>query len=189
MKNPIQQFAIDRAHARKLGDLLVDRCFVASVDADGNPQVRTLVLRDIEGALAIFCNATSCKVSEIRNSDRVAILVYWPSVNVQYRMSVRVEALNDEVVKSHWRQKPVITKKLDWFYERHPQSSGIDSRGYLLQAILEMDEPVVAPPSAMALEFQPVLVERLNLDTDEGIHDRQQYALEDGSWTVKTIVP
>ena len=189
MNNPIELFAVDRSRARESGDPLVDRCFVSSVDALGNPQVRTLVLRDIDGGLAIFCNASSCKVAEFKNSESISVLVYWPSINVQYRLGVHVSPLNHETVKSHWHLKPPITKKIDWIYENHAQSSEIASRERLLQAISEMGIPSDAPPKAIGLRFQPVLVERLNLDTDEGIHDRRRYALVDGIWAVKTLVP
>ena len=189
MNDPIELFGLDRSRARELGDPLVDRCFVSSVDADGNPQARTLVLRDIDGEHALFCNATSRKVEEFRNSKSIAVLVFWPSIQIQYRLSVHVSSLNHEIVRSHWQLKPPITKRLDWFYENHPQSSEIASRDCLLRAISDMDDVTDAPPSTMGLRFQPVLVERLALDTDEGIHDRRRYALVDGNWIVKTLVP
>ena len=59
-------------------------CVLATVDENGIPQARTLVLRDIAEGLAIYINASSPKWQQCQ--DMVAIQTWWPSVQVQYRM-------------------------------------------------------------------------------------------------------
>ena len=84
--DPLTQLLADRERAREAMDPCANLCVTATVDADGQPQARTMVLRELGTRLAIFCNDTSPKWQEITNSSHVAITVFLPSANLQYRM-------------------------------------------------------------------------------------------------------
>ena len=189
MKDPVAAFAIDRARARELDDTLVDRCFLATVDAHGEPHVRTLVLRDVDDNLALFCNASSPKVAELQNSKTVAIVAYWPTIQVQYRMNVRVRKMDPAIVARHWRLKPTTTKKLDALYEHTPQSTEIKDREALIAAVSEAEIPKIASSNSIGFLLHPVRIERLDLNTSEGIHDRRLYSLRNQLWAVSTLLP
>ncbi len=69
--SPLQRLREDRARARALQDPYADLCALATVDVRSHPQVRTLVLRDLDNGLAVFVNATSPKW---RTMNRVAAM-------------------------------------------------------------------------------------------------------------------
>ena len=191
MADPIALLARDRGKARELGDPWANLCAVATVTAAGEPAVRVLVLRDVAGRLGVFVNATSPKVAEFANTPKVAVLVHLPALGLQYRLRCGLEPMPPEVVRDAWRQRPAMPKRLDWFYERHPQSSAFKGRAALLRAVAELalPEPLAAPPAATGFLFQPVEVDRLDLVEDGGLHDRRRYARQGAQWRESALVP
>ena len=186
--NPIQWLGEDRQRARTQQDPYADLCALATVDARGNAQVRTLVLRDLDGRLAVFVNASSPKWPHMQ---RVAAVIFLASVNVQYRLACVTQPVPAGLVHELWQHRPEAPKQLDWFYRQRPQSAELMSRQQLLDelAALQAPEPLVAPESARGLYLQPEAVERLDLNTDNGVHDRRHWRLVDGAWRARVLVP
>ena len=186
--NPLEQFNDDRRRARETQDPYANLCAFATVDGEGAPQVRTLVLHDVERRLAVFVNATSPKWQEVANP---AVLVFLASLNIQYRLRCTTEAIPDPIVRDSWHLRPEIPKRMDWFYFRHGQSSAIASREQLLEefATLAPPEPLVAPESAKGLFLVPIAIERLDLNQPEGVHDRRRWVRGDGEWVETVLVP
>lgn len=165
-------------------------CTVANVDAQGAVQIRTLVLRNVNDQLAVFVNATSPKWPALQQT--FAVQTYWPSVALQYRLQVSTTAIDANLVHKSWRLRPDLPKRMDWFYQQHgQQSSTVASRQALLDLVnrVELPEPLAAPEQARGLGLIPFEVERLDLSQADGIHDRQRYCLQNGIWSVTTLVP
>ena len=137
---------------------------------------------------ALFVNSTSPKFREFRQSSTVAIVVYLPSLAVQYRLRCSLEPLPVGLVRASWQLRPPIPKRMDWLYEDHPQSSVIDSREELVD-LLAGPEPPSAPESAVGFVLVAESVERLDLDTDDGVHDRRRYAFDGHSWSEEVLMP
>ena len=79
--NPLLRFQEDRQKARDANDPMAAVCVLASVDGNGLPQARTLVLRDIPQGLAIYISASSPKWQQVQ--DVIAIQTRWPSLQEQ----------------------------------------------------------------------------------------------------------
>lgn len=194
--DPLALLAADRRRAREENDPWANLCVLATVTAAGEPAARVLVLRDVNDRLGVFFNATSPKADEARRSRSVAVLIYLPAASVQYRLQCALEPIAAEVVHGAWQQRPDIPKRMDWFYQTHPQSSAFGSRDALLEAVagVALPEPLVAPASAAGCFLAPAEIERLHLAPGAGapsaLHDRRRYALRrDGSWMETALVP
>lgn len=191
--DPVALLRDDRSRAAERSDPMANLCVVATVDA-GEPEARTMVLRDLEPALSgppsfgLFVNSTSPKFREFRQSSTVVIVVYLPSLAVQYRLRGSLEQLPDGLVRASWQLRPPIPKRMDWLYEDHPQSSVIDSREELVD-LLHGPEPSSAPESAIGFRLVAESVERLDLDTEDGVHDRRRYTFDGQSWSEEVLVP
>ncbi|MDC0559358.1 pyridoxamine 5'-phosphate oxidase family protein [bacterium] len=186
--NPLSLFSRDRTRAS--GDPMAALCTVATVDNRGKPQLRTLALRDVDSHLAIFVNATSPKWADLQHD--FAVHTYWPSIAVQYRMQVTSEPIDAQKVHASWQLRPDMPKQMDWFYEQiAPQSSVIESRGQLHQQLngANLGTPVAAPTNARGLYLRPFIVERLDLNQPDGLHDRTRYQLDGDHWHCQTLVP
>jgi len=202
--NPLRRLDEDRRQARQQRDPWADLCIVSTVTTDGEPAGRVLVVRELDSGtrgtsasrpespvLGIFVNASSPKVDEFSNSSTVAVLIYLPSLMVQYRLRCTLEPIESAVVHQAWQMRPEIPKRMDWVYETHPQSSEIASRDTLVDAVASRsrEEPLLAPDSAVGYVFQPSEVERLDLSGGDAPHDRRRYTVLEGDWVEAVLVP
>lgn len=193
MTDPLKQLLIDRQAARERSDPWAALCVVGTVqtvpDATDRAELRTLVLRDLEGELALFFSATSPKWQQLNEKDTVALLVYLPSLEVQYRLQASWTPIPTATVHKHWQLRPNIPKRLDWLYEAHPQSTALE-RTKLTAALTDDDQenpPATAPAAAMGIVLQPLEIERLQLSA--GIHERYLFTRADEQWTQQSLVP
>ena len=190
MTDPIGIFHDDRARARQAEDPMAALCTVANIDADQQPQLRTLVLREVDGALAIFVNATSPKWQAL--TAGFAMHTYWPSINIQYRFQVQAAHVDPNLVADSWQLRPDVPKRMDWYYENHaPQSAPVSSRDDLLTNLTTMNlaEPLQAPENARGLIMEPQRIERLDLNQPDGVHERTLFILSATGWQRETLVP
>ncbi|MEM7100732.1 MAG: pyridoxamine 5'-phosphate oxidase family protein [Pseudomonadota bacterium] len=188
--DPLALFNADRSAAFAAKDPMAALCSVATIDAQGHPCVRTLVLRDLEGQLALFVNASSPKWNALQ--EQFSIMTYWPSQQIQYRFMVSGDPIPHEIVAQSWDLRPAAPKRMDWFYEQMAtQSTPIADRDTLLAQLdaLELNEPLNAPSNARGLALNPVSVERLDLTQENGVHDRVLFARVDEHWEQRVLVP
>lgn len=189
--DPWQQLHEDRSAAFEAKDPCANLCYLATVDGSGAPQVRTLVLRALEdNGLGLFINSTSPKWQQL--AAGVSVLVYLPSLSLQYRIQAQVEAIAKSTVDASWTLRPDTPKRLDWFYQSYgAQSSAVQDEATLLRE-LDMqvpDTPEQAPESAQGLRLLPKQIERLDLNAAGGPHQRQLFTLEGTSWVAQTLIP
>ena len=189
MANPIQLIHEDREHAREEGDPLVDRCFLATVRKDGEPAVRTLVLRDVDSRYAVFFNATSPKFEQIRESRTVEVLLWYPSILIQYRLRCVLKPIPSGMVHDQWQNKPAITRRVDLAYAVHAQSSRIPDRKHLQELVSDQFATQVAPDSVIGFFLEIREIDRLNLATEEGLHHREKYVSSSEGWERQTLMP
>ena len=211
--DPLGWLHKDRHQARQRQDPWAELCVMSTVTGEGEPSARVLVVRELDlgtetasasaprserghtgatnPALGIFVNASSPKVDEFSPSTTVAVLIYLPSVMVQYRLRCTLNAIDPVVVREAWQMRPEVAKRMDWLYETHPQSTEIASRRTLLDAVSSKSwtQPLLAPQSAVGYLFQPFEVERLDLSHADAPHDRRRYSAREGDWVESVLVP
>jgi len=189
--DPLTKLQSDRQLARERNDPCAGLCTLANVDDTGAPQARTLVLREIDERLAVFVNATSPKFPLLLGGP-VSIVIWLPSISVQYRLACETVPVPDLLVAESWQLRPDPPKRMDWFYTNiQQQSTPIESRDRLLERVhaQNLPDPLVAPSTAKGLYLQPGIVERLDLGQENGIHDRRRYTLGNPGWYEEVLVP
>ncbi|MAT83096.1 MAG: hypothetical protein CMD39_02290 [Gammaproteobacteria bacterium] len=192
VRDPLTLLADDRARARERDDPCASLCTLASVDAAGHPQARTLVLRDVDDRLAVFGNETSPKWQQMATAASLAVVVWLPTLQVQYRLQCTTRPVPKPRVHESWLLRPETPKRLDWFYTREAaQSTAVASREALLAKLegLTLREPLLAPRTAAGVFLEPAAIERLDLATDDGVHDRVLYRRQADGWHTVTLVP
>ena len=188
--NPVELFKLDQQTARNQKDPYASLCVISTISKEMLPQSRTLVLRQVEGSLAIFRNKSSPKWEELKNG--VALQTYWASTQVQYRMSVSTKPIDKEIINQSWQLRPEIPKKMDWIYQsRFPQSSKVTSLDQIRSETRKFTEveKLTATENATGLILTPQKIERLSLDTPDGIHDRKLFILTKEGWSENQLMP
>ena len=190
--NPLIQLINDRNAARDQGDPCANLCTAATVDKRGCPQARTLVLREIEDRLAVFGNNTSPKWPQMSGEAAVAIVVWLPSLQLQYRLACQTEPIPAQIVHESWALRGEPPQRIDWYYtRRQPQGSPVTDRDTLLRQLQTVDlpEPLVAPETASGLYLVPQSIDRLDLNQTDGVHDRRCFELVAEAWVESILVP
>jgi pyridoxamine 5'-phosphate oxidase len=123
------------------------------------------------------------------------VLLWYPTMQRQYRISGTMEFVDDAFVKTSWLRRPRGSKLLDLYYEhRGDQSSLINSRATLVDSITELRQTfelddLKAPTKVAGIEFVAAEIEMLDLNREDRIHDRQLFRLEGDDWVSQYLVP
>lgn len=189
--DPWQQLQKDRTAATQAADPCANLCYLATVDKAGAPQVRTLVLRDLgDGGLGLFTNSTSPKWGQL--DAGASVLVYLPSLSLQYRIQASLEPIAKLTVDESWKLRPPTPKRLDWLYQNYQAQSSVITDQASLLSELDAQIPTVpehAPESAQGLRLIPEQIDRLDLNTQGGPHHRQLFQRKNDRWQVQTLIP
>src|SRR5499427_7176014 len=91
--DPVAEIIQARQEARERHDLHVDVCFLATVAAQGRPEVRAVSLRDIDAkGFGLLLNTTSPKWQQL-TAGQCSLHLLWSAVRRQYRVSGYIEAM------------------------------------------------------------------------------------------------
>ena len=169
-----------------------DAVALATVDDDGLPNVRMVLLRFIEdNGFVFFTNYSSKKGKEITTSGKVAFVCHWKSIRRQIR--VRGEISKDEtgLSEEYYNQRPVESRIGAWASR---QSEILDSKEILLKKIDELKVKFGEKPPKPAFwggfRIKPIEIEFWR-DGEYRIHDRFLWKRENvgSSWTVNRLSP
>ncbi len=187
----------DRSRARKKLDQNADVCFLATSDVVGDVHVRTLVVREIvDRTVGIFLAEGSPKWQQLQEGGRYELLIYYPTMDRQYRLSGGYHGIDTELVADSWQLRPAASKYLDYYYARTGGQSTISkSRQDLIEGIGAVAQSVgdpdalVAPSHARGLHLEVNRVDRLDLTDPSSVHDRRLFTYSGGAWRQETLVP
>ena len=193
--DPVRQLLRDRREAGRRGDPNVDLCVLA-LAADGRPSLRTLVLRDAgDAGFVMFINKTSRKWRLIGQNPGAELLLWYPSVQKQYRIAGELREGAAELVSASWHKRPAAGKYLDHAYTTMaPQGGVIRSLAALTGCIERLRaatpvEGLAAPATATAVILAPETIERLALDRPDRIHDRRLFTRTENGWREEQLMP
>lgn len=194
--DPVSRIKNDRSDARKLGDTNADTCFLALADNQGKASVRTLVLRDIvDNRFTLFMNRTSPKFKAFAGGADFELLLWYSSVQRQYRIRGEMQELPGDIAKGSWQRRPQGSKYLDYVYQDMAhQSSEIASRDLLVTELERLKNTyksaAMQPPEAVTgIELVARQIDMLDLNREDRIHDRRLFELQDGTWQARILIP
>jgi len=185
-----------RQEARKRHDPHVDVCFLATVTAQGRPEVRAVSLRDIDAkGCGLLLNTTSPKWQQL-TAGQCCLHMLWSTVQRQYRVYGRLEAMEPERLREYWQRKGHESRLLEHYYEAfHAQSQPIPSRSYLLEGIAALTqryptkETMPVPETLQGVYLYPTEIDVWHGSPEDRLHDRRLFTRTDTGWSWCTLVP
>jgi pyridoxamine 5'-phosphate oxidase len=106
---------------------------VATVDATGAPNVRTVLMRFFdERGPGFVTNRDSAKGAELAADPRVAASLVWPAMYRSIRFRGVVEPVSDEEVREYWESRPWGSRISAWASQ---QSQPVSGRAPLEEAV------------------------------------------------------
>ncbi|NUB43713.1 pyridoxamine 5'-phosphate oxidase [Fertoebacter nigrum] len=109
---------------------------LATVDADGLPNARMVLLKDIEPAAFVFyTNYGSAKGQEIAASGKAAFVLHWKSLRRQIRVRGLTEREEGPAADAYYASRSLKSRLGAWASD---QSQPLDSRLTLMAAVAKM---------------------------------------------------
>lgn len=165
---------------------------LASVDAAGLPNVRMVLLKDIEAdAFLFYTNYGSRKGQEIAASGKAAFVLHWKSLRRQIRVRGLTEREDGPKADAYFASRSLKSRLGAWASQ---QSQPLASREVLMaeaaKVALTRGPNPPRPPFWGGIRIRPVEIE-FWADGDFRLHDRFRWSRErpDDVWEVRRLNP
>ena len=189
--DPIDQFAAwftDAEEAVPLAEAMT----LATLDADGSPDARMVLLKGFGPAgFRFFTNYESAKGEQLAANPHAALILYWRELDRQVRIRGEVERLSPEESDSYFASRPRDSQIAAAI---SPQSRPIEreelDRRYVDLA-LELGEASPDRPEHWGgYLVRPEVIEFWQ-GRDSRMHDRWRYARKTGNegWSIERLAP
>ena len=189
--NPFTHFQKLFAEAAKSEVFDPTRAALATVDAEGQPSVRFVLVRGMyDDSFVFYTDYRSKKARHLDKNPLAALTWHWSSTGVQIRVEGRAkraeEAVSDEYFASRHRGSQLGA----W---SSFQSQVLPSRSVLGQSLIAYEEKfreieVSRPPHWGGYRIHPTLIE-FWFDRPDRLHDRFEYTFLNGKWTAVRLSP
>jgi pyridoxamine 5'-phosphate oxidase len=190
--DPVPVFEQWFAEAQKLPTPNPNAMTLATIDPDGAPSARIVLLRGFspEGA-RFFTNRSSRKGRALAANARAALLFHWDLLDRQVRIEGRVSLATDAESDEYFAQRPVDSRVNAWASD---QSEPVSSRAELERRADELTQrfagkEVPRPPHWGGYRVSLDRIEFWQGDKYR-LHDRIVYSRQaDGGYAVTRLCP
>ena len=165
---------------------------LATADADGMPDVRMVLLKDIEpDAFVFYTNYDSAKGQQITATGKAAFVMHWKSLRRQIRVRGTVTREEGPQADAYYTSRSLQSRIGAWSSR---QSQPLDSRGTLMAEVarqgLRHGLAPARPPFWGGFRIRPVQIE-FWADGAFRLHDRFRWVRRenDGAWDITRLQP
>jgi len=201
LADPIQSDPIRRvkrwlADAHAAGVKEPNAMTLATASSSGIPSARMVLLKSIDRrGFSFFTNYLSRKGRELKQNPRAALVLYWPALDRQIRITGRVSRLSAAESEKYFRSRAAGSQ---FSAAVSPQSQVIESRAILEARLAELKAqyPDSAPPRPTHWGGYLVRPDEIEFWTqgEHRLHDRLRYrrarsGAQRGKWTLQRLAP
>lgn len=181
---------LDAARSQEPND--PDAAALATVDADGMPNVRVVLMRGFEpDAFVFYTNYHSAKGHELDGAGKAAFVIHWKSLRRQIRVRGPVSQVAPEMSEAYFHARPLQSRIGAWASQ---QSQPLESRELMVAEVArlgaELGEAPPRPPHWGGYRITPVEIE-FWCDGAFRLHDRFRWTRPDPEtpWKVERLWP
>ncbi len=164
---------------------------LATVDADGLPDVRIVLLKGLdERGFVFYTNLESRKGEELSANPRAALCFHWKSVRRQVRVRGAVERVSDAEADAYYQSRARGSRIGAW---ASAQSRPLDSRETLVARVAKLEaeydgREIPRPPHWSGTRVIPETVEFWQ-DGAYRLHDRCVFSRDESGWRRTRLYP
>jgi pyridoxamine 5'-phosphate oxidase len=190
---PFRLFAEWFAEGKRAEPVNPDAMALATVDADGMPNVRMVLLKGFdERGFVFYTNLGSAKAHELDGAPKAALTFYWKSLQRQVRARGTVEPVTAEEADAYFASRSRMAQIGAWASK---QSEALESRMAFEKAIARYTAKfaigtVPRPPFWSGYRIKPAEIEFWQ-ERLYRLHDRIVFRRVDllASWTKTRLYP
>ncbi len=191
MQDPFDRFKDWFEDAQKAEDM-ADAMSIATVDEQGRPSVRMVLLKDHgpEG-FTFYTNLQSRKGLDIKNNNNMAFCFHWKSLARQVRIEGEVNAVSDQEADAYFASRPKDSQIGAWASKQsQPMEGRFEFEARILKYTAKFNlGDVPRPPFWSGFRMTPRKIEFWQ-DRKFRLHDRHVYNKNDqGNWDIETLYP
>lgn len=188
---PLAQFKIWFDEAMAANVLEVNAMNLATVQNDGTPNSRIVLLKGIEDGLIFFTNYKSKKGTELAQNPNVALTFFWAELERQVRFLGKVEKISEGESDEYFFSRPFSSQIGAWV---SPQSTEIVDRNFLESKEKELRKNLHPETIKRPEHWGGYRVKIHEAEFWQGrpsrLHDRILYRLEaTGTWSKVRLAP
>lgn len=165
---------------------------LSTVDADGMPNARMVLLKEIEdNAFVFYTNYESKKAQEVEQAEKAAFVMHWKSLRRQIRVRGTVTREEGPQADAYFKSRSLKSKLGAWASR---QSQPLGSRTELMAEVAKVTARLGTNPDRPSFwggyRITPIEVE-FWADGAFRLHDRFRWSrgCETGEWTVTRLNP
>lgn len=190
--DPLTQFAQWMQEALQSQLLEPNAMTLATVDAQGQPHARVMLLKEVsQGGFVFFTNYHSAKADDLTAYPRAALCFLWLELERQIRIEGRIEQVSREESERYFHSRPYASQLGAW---ASAQSQLAENRAQLETQFAAVEaryapNPVPLPEHWGGYRLIPNGVEFWQ-GRPNRLHDRIRYRLHsDGTWLRERLQP
>lgn len=189
--DPIARFHEWFEDARKSEPDLAEAMTLATVDADGVPDARMVLLKDADGSGFVFyTNTESAKSDQIRANPHAALVFHWKSLKRQVRIRGAVEPVPDADADAYFATRARGAQIGAWASDQSRE----------MKSVLDLEKSVAAwtaklgvgavprPPHWSGYRVVPTAIEFWE-DRLFRLHKREVFRRDETGWRVSRLFP
>jgi len=165
---------------------------LATVDSTGLPDVRMVLLKEIEpDAFVFYTNYNSAKAGEIATSGKAAFVLHWKSLRRQIRVRGRVEKEDGPKADEYYKSRSLPSRLGAWAsYQSQPLKSRASLMAEVAKVTARHGPNPKRPPYWGGFRIFPEQIE-FWADGEFRLHNRFQWrrASGDDSWSIERLNP
>ena len=189
--DPVAEFGRWFDEALKAKVLEANAMTLATASEAGAPSARIVLLKGFdERGFIFFTDYRSQKGVELESNPRAALVLYWPELERQVRISGHTEVVSREDAEAYFSTRPRSSRIGAWVSH---QSQVIRSRKVLEDQVPEVErkypgEKVPLPPYWGGFRVVPDTIEFWQ-GRESRLHDRIRYVRDGDRWRIERLSP
>lgn len=194
MTDPFSRFSDWYQDARKAEPDLANAMTLATLDDDGMPDARIVLLKELEeGAFVFYTNLESAKGLQLAHHPKAALVFHWKSLKRQVRVRGPVTPVSDDQADTYFAGRPRESKIGAWASDQSRPMEGM----FVLERRVAKETArfglgdVPRPPHWSGFRVTPLQIEFWQ-DKPFRLHEREVFSratIDDPDWQVTRLFP